>query len=127
MASGSTTFFFDLLILIERPRVAAAPPSDASSPDGGQQSDGGCGDPVLWFADHETGDLSQYTAGDTYGGSFDSDCTRPPNGVVSRCRARRSPTSLPLARAAARSSSGTGVLRSWLARSAVSAFEVDTM
>jgi hypothetical protein len=44
--------------------------------------DAACGAKPLWSADHETGDLSQYTAGSTYGGSFDSDCVRPSKGVV---------------------------------------------
>ncbi|MFQ5906964.1 MAG: heparin lyase I family protein [bacterium] len=39
-----------------------------------------------WLADHETGDLSQWTQDGPYGsrgGSFDSgDCTRPPKGVT---------------------------------------------
>ena len=36
----------------------------------------------LWFADHESGDLTQYRENNTYGGSYDSHCERPPNGVV---------------------------------------------
>jgi hypothetical protein len=56
--------------------------TDSGQPDS-SQPDAGCNDKLLWFADHETGDLSQYTAGGTYGGSFDSDCVRPSNGVVS--------------------------------------------
>ncbi len=69
------------------PDTDAAPLVDATDADAakvdGLAPDGGCSDKLLWLADHETGDLSQYTAGDTYGGSFDSDCTRPNQGVVS--------------------------------------------
>ena len=38
--------------------------------------------PTVWSADHETGDLSQWTADQTLGGAYDSgDCVRPRNGV----------------------------------------------
>ena len=36
----------------------------------------------VWIADHESGDLTQYTENSTYGGSYDSHCERPPGGVV---------------------------------------------
>lgn len=42
-----------------------------------------CSSSPKWHADHETGDLSQYTAGNTYGGSYDSNCKRPSSGVAS--------------------------------------------
>ena len=38
----------------------------------------GCVSNILWQADHETGDLTQYvTSPNTRGGSFDTDCLRP--------------------------------------------------
>ncbi len=37
---------------------------------------------IIWSADHETGDLSQWTENNTHGGSYDSGgCSRPPDGV----------------------------------------------
>ena len=41
---------------------------------------------IVWSADNETGDLSQWTADGPYGsrgGSYDNgDCIRPPNGIT---------------------------------------------
>lgn len=40
---------------------------------------------VVWQADMETGNLGQWTAGNTRGGSYDSgDCQRPPSGVTTQ-------------------------------------------